>query len=94
MRAHEIIQDYIDYRKVPEAMYDEIVDALERVGATPATPDFLQLMYCDRRDELELEQLQLDLARTQADVKSLEADAIRDRATARRELAASKAGKA
>jgi hypothetical protein len=87
MRAHEIIQDYIDPRKIPLIIYNEIVDTLKRTGATPASSEFIQLMYCDRREELELEQLQLDLARTRAEVKNMEAEAARDRAATRRELA-------
>ena len=80
MRAHEIIKDYIDPKKIPANIYAEIVGALERFGATPASSEFIQLMYCDRREELELEQLQLDLARTRAEVEGLEAEAARDRA--------------
>lgn len=88
MRAHEVIKDYIDPKKIPKAMHDEIVGALERFGATPASLNFIQLMYGDERDELELEQLRIDLKRTRAEVKNLEAEAARDRAAARRELAA------
>lgn len=88
MRAHEIIKDYIDPKKIPADMYAEIVGVLERIGPTPASSDFIQLMYCDRREELELEQLQLDLARTRAEVEGLEAEAARDRAAAHRELSA------
>lgn len=88
MRAQEIIQDYIDPRKVRRAMYDEIVDALKRSGAEPKTPEFIQAMYGDERDELELEQLRLDLKQTRAEVENLEAEAARNRAAARRELAA------
>lgn len=87
MRAHEIIQDYIDPKKMPAAMYKEIVDALDRSGAEPRTPEFIQTLYSDERDELELEQLRLDLTRTRAEVESLEAEAARDRAAARRDLA-------
>ena len=88
MRAHEIIKDYIDPKKVPAAMYKEIVDALDRSGAEPKTPEFIRAMYFDELEELELEQLQLDLVRTRAEVKNLEAEAARDRAAARRELTA------
>lgn len=92
MRAHEIIQDYIDPKKIPDAMYKEIVDALDRSGANPASPKFVQTMYADERDELELDQLRIDLKRTQAEVGNLEAEAARDRAAARRELAAVEGG--
>ena len=88
MRAHEIIQDYIDPKKIPAAMYKEIVDALERSGAEPMTPELMQALYGDEREQLELEQLRLDLKRTQAEVGNLEAEAARDRAAACRELAA------
>lgn len=87
MRAHEIIKDYIDPQKIPRAMHDEIVGALERIGANPASPDFIRAMYFDEREELELEQLQLDLKQTRAEVERLEAEAARDRVAARRELA-------
>lgn len=88
MRAHQIIQSYIDPQKIQRTMYDEIVDALKRSGATPKTPEFIQTMYGDPREELEVEQLRLDLARTRAEVKNLEAEAARDYAATRRELAA------
>ena len=88
MRAHEIIQNYIYPEIMTKDMYDEIVDALDRSGATPASPAFIQMMYSDERDELELEQLRLDLTQTRAEVDQLNAEAARDRATARRELAA------
>lgn len=86
MRAHEIIQGYIDPTKMPPAMYDEIVDALERIGASPASPELIRALYSDERDELELEQLRLDLQQTRAEVRNLEAEAACDRAAARREL--------
>jgi hypothetical protein len=87
MRAHEIIQSYIDPNKIRRDMYDEIVDALERASAVPRTAAFLELMYADERDELEIRQLRLDLKRTQAEVGNLEAEAARDRAAVRCELA-------
>lgn len=88
MRAHEIILDYIDPTKIPAAMYDEIVDALDRIGASPASPELIRALYSDERDELELKQLRLELARTQAEVGNLEAEAARDRAAIQCDLAA------
>lgn len=88
MRAYEIIQDYIDPEKIPAAMYDEIVGALERLGANPASPELIKTMYFDEREELELEQLRFELKRTRAEVENLEAETARHHAATRRELAA------
>ncbi|MET3695624.1 hypothetical protein [Methylobacterium goesingense] len=88
MRAHQIIQDYIDPTRMPVALYKEIVSALARTSATPASSEFIQVLYSDERDELELEQLRLDLTQTRAEVEQLHAGAARNRAAARRELAA------
>lgn len=82
MRAHEIIDNYIDKTRISREDYQYIINALERHGIETMTPEEMQLMYGDIEADLRVEQQRLDIARTRAEIEKLEAEALKDRSDA------------
>lgn len=82
MRAHEIIDNYIDKTRISREDYKYLINALERYGIETMTPEEMQLMYGDIEADLRVEQQRLDIARTRAEIEKLEAEALKDRSEA------------
>ncbi len=82
MRAHEIIDRYIDKTRMSWKDFKYIISALERHGIETITPEQMQLMYGDIEADFRVEQQRLDIARTSAEIQKLEAEALKDRSDA------------
>lgn len=83
MRAHEIIDGYVDPETITADARCELADAMARQGPG-LSPDEMAVMYGDPAEQLRLEQQRLDIEKTKAEIDGIEAAAARDRAEARR----------
>ena len=83
MRAHEIIDGYVDPEAITAETRREVANALARQGPG-LSPDEMAAMYGDPAEDMRLEQQRLDLEKTRAEIDRIEAAAARDRAKARR----------
>lgn len=88
MIAKEIIDNYIDPKKITANFRQELEDAISREGPR-RSPELMNAMYGDERSDLELAQLRADLLKTQAEADEAAASAARDRAEAQRTIGSS-----
>lgn len=83
MRAHEIIDGYVDPETITKDALGELERALARQGPG-LSPEEIAIMYGDEERDLRLEQQRLDADKTRAEIARLRAAAARDRAEAAR----------